>query len=68
MPPGQQENEIIKSPSGMPTNEMIADAVARKVFNKRGNHSEAHISELELAAIINAALETRDGIAAELNS
>lgn len=47
---------------GMPSNEMIADGMARKVFAKRGNHSEAHLSELELAAIINAALGIRDNL------
>lgn len=26
--------------------------VARKLFEKRGNHSEAHLTELELAALI----------------
>jgi hypothetical protein len=46
----------------MPSNEMIADGMARKVFAKRGNHSEAHLSELELAAIINAALGIRDNL------
>ena len=45
---------------------MVADAVARKVFAKRGNHSEAHLSELELAAIIKLALEHRDWLEREL--
>ena len=52
----------------MPSNETIADAAARKVFARRGNRSEAHISELELAAIVNAALESRDALEAELNA
>ncbi len=47
---------------------MIADTVARKVFAKRGNHSEAHISELELAAIINTALLHYEWLAAQLES
>jgi hypothetical protein len=46
----------VNAPQDMPRTEMMADAVARKVFAKRGNHSEAHVTELELAAIINAAL------------
>lgn len=56
----------MNKPSGMPSNEMIADAVARKVFAKRGNHSEAHVSEVELAAIINAALVHYEWLAAQL--
>jgi ATP-dependent helicase/DNAse subunit B len=51
----------------MPSNEMIADHMARKVFARRGNRSEAHLGELELAAIINAALETRDELAKQLD-
>lgn len=31
--------------------------LARKVFAKRGNHSEAHMSELELAALLTIAVE-----------
>jgi len=31
--------------------------IARKVFAKRGNHSEAHISEAELAALLALAFE-----------
>jgi hypothetical protein len=53
----------MNKPKGMPSNEIIAEVVARKVFAKRGNHSEAHISELELAAIINAALVTYESTA-----
>jgi hypothetical protein len=30
----------------------IGQALARQVFAKRGNHSEAHLSEVELAACI----------------
>ena len=31
---------------------LIAQSLARKVFATRGNHSEAHLSEIELAACI----------------
>lgn len=34
----------------------IAQYTARIVFKKRGNHSEAHLSEVELAAIIETAV------------
>lgn len=34
----------------------IGKAAARVVFRKRGNHSEAHLTEPELAAIIEAAV------------
>lgn len=34
--------------------------VARKVFAKRGNHSEAHLTEAEVAAI--AAVAYKDGL------
>ncbi len=36
---------------------IVAKSMARLVFDKRGNHSEAHISEAELAAYIAAAYE-----------
>jgi hypothetical protein len=36
--------------------ERIARHAARIVFRKRGNHGEAHLSEVELAAIIEAAV------------
>lgn len=35
----------------------IAMRLARIVFKKRGNHSEAHIKEAELAGIIHVAIE-----------
>lgn len=35
----------------------IGRAVARCMFDRRGNHSEAHISENELAAIIAEAIK-----------
>jgi len=53
---------------GLPSNEMIADATARKVFAQRGNRSEAHLSEVELAACIKAALDTRDNLAKALEA
>jgi hypothetical protein len=34
----------------------IGKRVARKVFEDRGNHSEAHIKEEELAAIVESAV------------
>lgn len=58
----------MNKPAGMPSNEMIADAVARKVFARRGNHSEAHVSEVELAAIINTALLHYEWLAAQLEA
>lgn len=36
----------------------IGKKIARKVFEDRGNHSEAHIRESELAAICIAAAES----------
>jgi hypothetical protein len=56
------------NPKGLPSNEMIADVIARKVFAKRGNRSEVHLSEVELAAWIKAALDTRDNLAKSLES
>lgn len=35
----------------------VAAHAARLVFRRRGNHSEAHLSEIELAAIIEAAVQ-----------
>jgi hypothetical protein len=35
----------------------LGQKLARIVFNKRGNHSEAHISEAELASIIQVGVE-----------
>jgi hypothetical protein len=35
----------------------IGQHLARQIFQKRGNHSEAHLSELELAAIIVIGIE-----------
>jgi hypothetical protein len=35
----------------------LAMHVARQIFEKRGNHTEAHLSENELAAIILFALK-----------
>lgn len=37
----------------------IGRTLARKVFAKRGDHTEAHISELELAALL--ALAAKQG-------
>ena len=34
----------------------MADAAARVVFEKRGNHAEAHLSEVELGAILEATI------------
>lgn len=34
----------------------VSEKVARKVFEKRGNHSEAHLSEAELKSIIDVAI------------
>lgn len=45
-------------PNPHPRAELIANKVARFVFNKRGNHTEAHISELELAGIVRFGIET----------
>jgi hypothetical protein len=45
---------------------MIAEAVARKVFAQRGNHSEAHLSEAELAGCLQAALDLRDRLTADI--
>ena len=36
----------------------IARSLARKVFQSRGNHSEVHLSEAELAAMLAVAAET----------
>jgi hypothetical protein len=36
--------------------ERIARHAARIVFRKRGNHSEAHLSERELASIVESAV------------
>ena len=44
----------------MPSSELsykLGKAVARKIFDKRGNHSEAHLSEDELSTIIIASIE-----------
>lgn len=35
----------------------IGRQLARKVFEKRGNHTEAHLSEMELAAICSLAAQ-----------
>ncbi len=35
----------------------VAKALARQVFGKRGNHSETHLSESELAAMIALGIE-----------
>ncbi len=58
----------MSNPKGLPSNEMIADATARKVFAKHGNRSEAHLSEAELADWIKAALDTRDNLAKSLEA
>ncbi len=51
---------------GLPSNEQIAEAMARKVFAQRGNHSEAHLRELELAGWIQAAMDLRDRLENQL--
>jgi|HubBroStandDraft_3_1064219.scaffolds.fasta_scaffold21928_1 hypothetical protein len=58
----------MNKPKGMPSNEMIADGMARKVFAKRGNRPKAYVTELELASIINAALESYEAMAERLNT
>lgn len=35
----------------------IGMKVARKIFERRGNHAEAHLTELELAAICSIAVQ-----------
>lgn len=42
---------------GPQPHQRFAVSAARAVFRKRGNHSEAHLSESDLAIIIEAALE-----------
>jgi hypothetical protein len=39
------------------TSEKVGRAVARSIFESRGNHSEAHLSETELATIIATSIE-----------
>ncbi|HWV38571.1 MAG TPA: hypothetical protein VN033_08830 [Vulgatibacter sp.] len=53
------------SPSGDEAQIEIGRRIARHVFSKRGNRAEAHLSELELAAICALAAEhgTRAGLA-----
>lgn len=36
----------------------VGQKLARGIFNLRGNHSEAHLSELELAAMIALGVES----------
>lgn len=43
----------------------IGKKLARKLFERRGNHSEMHLSEAELAEIIQAAVEWADKTAIE---
>lgn len=38
----------------------LAAKTARKIFESRGNHSEVHLSEGELAAIVEKAVELYD--------
>jgi hypothetical protein len=40
----------------------IGMALARKVFEKRGDHSEAHLNEAELAAALTLAAEVGAGL------
>lgn len=42
----------------------VGRKIARKVFERRGNHSEAHLSELELATI--CAFAAEQGMAAAM--
>ncbi len=44
---------------GMPTEtaEKVGAAVARRLFESRGNHSEAHLSEIELATLIAVSID-----------
>lgn len=46
------------------TNQTMGARLARKLFDRRGNHSEMHLSEVELATIIDAAIEWADKTAA----
>lgn len=39
------------------TSEKVGMAVARRIFESRGNHSEAHLSEVALATIIAMSIE-----------
>jgi hypothetical protein len=46
------------APSALhPLSMEIGNRIARKIFEQRGNHSEAHLSEAELAGICTAAAE-----------
>jgi hypothetical protein len=40
----------------------IGERVSRKVFAKRGNRKEAHLTEAELAAIVEAGVELYSSI------
>lgn len=55
---GKVEGAVLgAAPSLHPISQEIGARIARKVFEKRGNHSEAHIGEAELAGICTAAAE-----------
>lgn len=42
----------------------LGTRISRKLFENRGNHSEMHLSEAELAQIIDVAIEWSDKTAA----
>jgi hypothetical protein len=57
--PTASQNEasaITSTPDGDDFAVDIAQKLARQVFEKRGNHSEAHISEVELIALLAVAV------------
>jgi hypothetical protein len=46
-------------PNSIPTDKtppVIAARLARKLFAQRGNHSEMHVSEADLSAMLEAAI------------
>ena len=49
----------LKSVAGLSdTSRKVGEVVARKLFQARGNHSEIHLNEFELAATVAAGIET----------
>lgn len=48
---------ISLDPRRVKISEVVSTHAARVIFRKRGNHTEAHLSELELRVIVQAAIQ-----------
>lgn len=53
----EKQQQPVQPVQEVPASVKAGQVLAQRVFAKRGNHSEAHLSQLELAALLAFAYE-----------